>query len=173
MFRGGLKRSVFLGLVAGLLMTGSAAFSEVSGQIPKEPVKWSVQAELPGGPLKPGDHFLVRLTAKIEEGWHLYSLEQAEGGPVPTRISVPAGQPFAQDGAIESSEPKSAMDPNFNLTTQYYEEEATFTVPVKVAANAPAGDPEVIISVGFQTCSDQLCLPPRTVKLGTAVTIVR
>jgi thiol:disulfide interchange protein DsbD len=173
MFRGGLNRSAFLGLMAGLLMTGSVTFSGVNSQLPKEPVKWSIQAELPGSPLKPGDRFLVHLTAKIEDGWHLYSLEQEEGGPVPTRITVPAGQPFAQDGAISSAEPKSAMDPNFNLLTQYYEEEATFTVPVKVVANAPAGNPEVIISVGFQTCSDQLCLPPRTVKLGAAVTIAR
>ncbi len=173
MVRDGLVGLVCLGLAAVVMATGSGTVSGVCGQIPKEPVKWSIQPSLPEHPLKPGDQFPVNLTAKIEEGWHLYSLDQTEGGPTPTRISVPAGQSFAQDGAIASAEPKSAMDPNFNLMTHYYEEGADFTVPVKVATNAAAGKASVTISVGFQTCSDELCLPPKTVKLSTEVTVVR
>ncbi len=173
MVRGGLMGLACLGLAVIFAATGSGTVSGVWDQIPKEPVKWSIQPSQPEQPLKPGDQFQVHLTAKIEEGWHLYSLNQAEGGPTPTRISVPAGQPFAQDGNIASAEPKSAMDPNFNLITHYYEEEAAFTIPVKVAANAAAGKANVTVSVGFQTCSEELCLPPKTVRLSTELTIVR
>lgn len=163
-----------LKLCAGLaLCIGTGAVADSSIQLPAEPIKWSIKAASPENPLKPGARFFLELTARIEEGWHLYALEQAEGGPVPTRIAIPAGQPFGISGAIESGEPISTMDPNFGLMTQYYEEQAIFNVPVKVEANAPGGTPEVRVDVTFQSCTKDLCLPPKTVKLGAHVDIVR
>jgi thiol:disulfide interchange protein DsbD len=171
MSKSSLKRTVILTLGAALVVFIAANRAEVPGQVPKEPVKWSMKASLPDKPLKPGDRFDLQLTATIDEGWHLYSLEQEEGGPTPTRIVMPSDQPFEQAGAIESSEPKTAMDPNFNLVTQYYEDTASFTIPVKVAATAPAGKSQVKVNVSFQTCNDELCLPPKTVKLAVDVSV--
>ncbi len=173
MLQCGHKKMAVSTLVVISLCIGAGIVLGISNQIPKEPIKWSAKATLPDHPLKPGEQFSVELTARIEEGWHLYSLDQAEGGPTPTRILLPTDQPFEQDGAIDSAEPKSAMDPNFNLLTQYYDEQAIFTVPVRVAVNAPAGKSEVRVNVSFQTCSNELCLPPKTVKLGVAVNIAR
>jgi DsbC/DsbD-like thiol-disulfide interchange protein len=173
MLQRGLKKRVGSALVFISLWIGVGVVLGISNQIPKEPIKWSIKATLPDHPLKPGEQFFLELTARIEEGWHLYSLEQGEGGPTPTRILMPTDQPFGQSGAIDSAEPKTAMDPNFNLLTQYYEGQAIFTVPVKVAVNAPAGKSEVRVNVSFQTCSDELCLPPKTVKLGVEVNIAR
>ena len=173
MLHRGHKMVAVSALVAISLCIGASAVLGISSQIPKEPIKWAVKATLPDHPLKPGEQFSLELTATIEEGWHLYSLDQAEGGPTPTRILMPADQPFAQDGSIDSAEPKSTMDPNFNLLTQYYEEQAIFRVPVKVAVNAPAGKSEVRVNVSFQTCNDELCLPPKTIKLGAEVNIAR
>ncbi len=165
----GLKLGLGTALATLALWTGIPG---VSRQIPKEPVKWSIRVITPDPTLKPGAQFTVELTAGIENGWHLYSLEQEEGGPLPTRIVIPADQPFVAGGTIESAEPKSEMDPNFNLMTHYYEEQAVFSVPVKVAAHAAAGKSEVRINVSFQTCSNELCLPPKTIKLGVEITIV-
>ncbi len=173
MLHHGLKKMVSSALLVICLWIGAGAVPGISNQIPKEPIKWSIKATLPDHPLKPGEQFFLELTARIEEGWHLYSLEQAEGGPTPTRIFMPADQPFGQNGPIDSAEPKTAMDPNFNLMTQYYEGQAIFTVPVKVAASAPAGKSEVRVNVSFQTCSDELCLPPKTVKLAAGINITR
>jgi thiol:disulfide interchange protein DsbD len=166
---GSISNTAALGAVFVGLITGIAAGS--AEQIPKEPIRWSISASLPDKPLKAGETLKLRLTAKIEEGWHLYSTEQAEGGPTPTRIALQEGQPFEQTGAIESSEPKVAMDPNFNLLTEYYEEQAHFTIPVKVAASATSGKTEARVNVTFQTCNDQLCLPPKTVKLAVEVNL--
>jgi hypothetical protein len=63
------------------------------------------------------------------------------------------------------------MDPNFNLMTQYFEGGATFTMTLKPVATAPSGKTDVKVNVTFQTCSDQLCLPPKTVKLTAAVNV--
>ncbi len=158
---------------AALLGLGASYAAAVQGRIPNEPVKWSVKANLPDKPLKAGDPFSLQLSAKIEEGWHLYATEQAEGGPTPTRIVLPSDQLFKQAGPIESSEPKSAMDPNFNVVVEYYEDEASFAVPVDVSPKAAPGISEAKLDVSFQTCNDRLCLPPRTVKLTLEVDIAR
>ncbi len=41
------------------------------------------------------------------------------------------------------------------LETQFYEEEATFGLPLVIAANAPAGKQEVKVNVSFQTCNGE------------------
>ena len=171
MVKCGTKTAAILVALAVSLLWIAAAHGRSPQQIPKEPIKWSLKATLPDKPLKAGDRFSLQLTATIEPGWHLYSTDQAEGGPTPTRIAIPSGQPFEQDGAVESSAPKEAMDPNFNLMTQYYEEQALFVVPVKIATKAPAGKTEVKVNVSYQTCNEELCLPPRTVKLSAPVNI--
>jgi len=142
-------------------------------QIPKEPIKWSMQVSPPEGQVKAGEKFTIQLNAKIDEGWHLYAIDQEEGGPIPTRILMPAEQNFEQAGGIESSEPKTAMDPNFNMMTHFYEEQASFVIPVQAAANAAAGKTEVKVNVSFQTCNDELCLPPKTVKLSVPLNVWR
>ncbi len=158
-------------LLLSAVLSVSATVAGHSLQIPKEPVQWSVRAELAGEPLKAGDKFVLHLTAKIADGWHLYSTEQEEGGPIPTRIVLPPDQPFEKDGPIASLEPKTAFDPNFNLMTAYFEETAVYSIPMKVSATAAAGASEARVNVSFQTCNDQLCLPPKTVKLAVKISL--
>ena len=148
-----------------LLMTGAAA------QEVENPITWSLKASIPASAPKPGDKFTVLLTAKIAEGWHLYSPEQQPGGPIPTRITLPADQPFKLADTIDLPDPRTEMDPNFNLETQFYEEEATFGLPVVVATNALAGKQEVKVNVSFQTCNGQRCLPVKVVKLEMEIKI--
>jgi len=154
-------------IVSGLMVSAAG----IRTQIPKEPVKWSMKSTSPDQPIKRGESFTLQLTATIEPGWHLYSTDQEEGGPTPTRIALASDQPFEQVGGIASTEPKTTMDPNFNLMTQYFEGGATFTMTLKAAAAAPLGKTDVKVNVTFQTCSDQLCLPPKTVKLAAAVNV--
>ena len=163
-------RGRLAGVVVSIAMFLSFAAAHPE-QVAKDPIQWAVRAIMPEKPLQPGDTFKVELLASIEAGWHLYSTDQTEGGPIPTRISLPPDQPFKLAGAIESSEPKTAMDPNFNLMTEYYEEQAAFWIPVKVAADAAAGKSQFRVQVSYQTCNDQLCLPPKTVKLALEVTL--
>lgn len=135
------------------------------------PVKWSLKADAPNAPLKTGEVFRIQLTAEIEDGWHLYSIEEIERGPRPTRISLAADQPFELADSVEAPEPQTAFDENFGVSTQFYEHSVTFTLPVTVAANAPAGKRKLIVQSRYQTCTDKLCLPPKLVKTEIEVEI--
>ncbi len=153
-----LKQSVL-----GALLLGSLAFV-VSAQIPN-PVNLS--AQLDPNPVKAGQSAKVVITAKIDKGWHLYSLTQPPGGPRPTRITIDETGPFKADGKPTQPKPKVAADPNFSLPgqpfmTETFDGQAVFTLPIKVAADAPVGAQKLIVKFYFQVCDDQQCLPPRT-----------
>jgi thiol:disulfide interchange protein DsbD len=124
------------------------------------PIVWSlkiVKANASGGPI------IAEMTAKIEDGWHLYSLAPIDNGPKPTRITLPANQSFELAGEIEAPDPFVGVDPNFGLEVEYYEESVTFKLPLKRRADR-SGD-KLLVEARYQACTNQLCLPPKTVKL--------
>ena len=41
--------------------------------------------------------------AELDQGWHLYALDQPEGGPIATTIKVTEGKQFTIDGQIRVS----------------------------------------------------------------------
>ena len=122
------------------------------------PVVWSLKAGA-----TPSGAITAELTAKIEDGWHLYSLKPITDGPRPTRIAVPADQAFELAGDIEAPDPFVGTDPNFGIELEYYEESVTFKLPLKRRAGAD-GD-KLLVEARYQVCTSQLCLPPKTVKL--------
>lgn len=121
--------------------------------------------------VKPGGKARILITAKIEPTWHLYSMTQPPGGPRATRITLEDGMPLTIDGNIQQPKPTVAPDPNFTIPgqppfmTETFEREAIFIIPVKIAADAPAGPQKFIVKFYFQACDDHQCLPPRTRKI--------
>ncbi len=52
----------------------------------------------------------------------------------------------------QQPKPHVAFDPNFEMNTETFEGEVTFTVPVKVAADAAPGPHKIVVKVTFQAC---------------------
>ena len=146
--------------VAWLLIFSGAARAQ-------NPVRWAIKVNAPAT-LKAGDKFTAQVTAQIAPGWHLYSITQGAGGPIPTRITVPDGQPFKLAGNVSGPRPRVQMDPNFEINTETHEGSATFSTPL-VVADASTGAQQLNINVRFQACDDTKCLPPRTLKLNAPV----
>jgi thiol:disulfide interchange protein len=134
----------------------------------QNPVSWSAATK--ATKVKPGETFKVEMVARMEEGWHLYSVDQPPP-PIATRLTVPAGQPFTLAGAVDAPAPRVAFDQSFGINTELYEESATFTLPVKAAADAPGGKRQVKVQAYYQTCNNQFCLPPKTVPLEVTVEV--
>ena len=133
----------------------------------ENPITWKLKAETPGRPLKPGDTFTAQLTAQIEAGWHLYAANQEPGGPRPMRITLPAEQSFKLAGAVESPPSRRALNENFGIETSFYQNSATFTLPVQVAGDSRPGRHQLRVNAYFQTSNDRLSLPPKTVQFVT------
>ncbi|MDQ3750373.1 MAG: thioredoxin family protein [Acidobacteriota bacterium] len=134
----------------------------------QNPTKWSLESDAKGKTFKKSETFKAKLKAEIEDGWHLYAVEQPEGGPFPTKITLADNAPFTIDGKIESANPIVKPDLNFlvddkPLETKFFEKQAEFTLPIKTASEANAD--ALAVNVRFQVCNDTLCLPPKTVKV--------
>ena len=78
----------------------------------------------------------MAITAVAEEEWHVYSVTQGPGGPVPTTIAIAARPPFARAGAIRGPDPVTAFDPNFEIKTETYDGTFTLILPMRLAADA-------------------------------------
>lgn len=139
-------------------------------QGPDPVVQWSVKIA-PSKPLKAGQIVKASLNAKIEEGWHVYSITQAPGGPMKTEITVPAGQAITLAGPVTGPTPQTAYDSNFEINTEFYENSATFNVPLGIDRSANSGPVKGTIDVRFQTCNERLCLPPATTHVPVTMTI--
>jgi thiol:disulfide interchange protein DsbD len=164
-----MNRYLLPTLLTSLLLGGSlvSAFSPAQ----ENPIKWSLAVESAKQAFKVGDKFTAQLTAQIDEGWHLYSLEEVPNGPRPTRITLLADQPFELSGDIEQPVPIIKHDENFGVETQYFEESATFNLPVKITAAAKPGSTSLTVQTRYQVCNERLCLPPKAVKVEVAVEI--
>jgi DsbC/DsbD-like thiol-disulfide interchange protein len=139
---------------------------------PPDPVTWKLQP-VPAVPVKAGARIAVKLQATVQEGWHLYGLKPMPEGPIPTRIWLAEGQPFALAGAIQAPDPQVMQDPSFGMEVELYEGEAIFTLPVKVAAGVGSGQQVLVVTASYQSCNAKLCLPPKSVKAEVPITIAR
>ena len=151
---------VYLPLIL-FLFFNSASFAQ-------NPTKWTLESDAKGKSLKQDESFRAELKAEIEDGWHLYAVEQPAGGPFPTKITLPENAAFLIVGKIESLKPIVKADPNFPvdgkpLETKYFEKQVVFTVPLKSSADSKGDD--LAINVRFQVCNDKVCLPPKIVKV--------
>ena len=117
-----------------------------------------------------GGRGTAKISASIGGGWKMYSITQGAGGPIPTRITLADG-PFAL-GRITGTRPVVKNDPNFGINTETYSGSATFNVPFTVNADAPQGESTLNINVRYQVCNDTVCLPPRTLKVASALTVL-
>jgi len=160
---------VSLGLAA---LSGVALHGEAMAQTPggADIVSWTVSAQSADN-VKAGSKVDLTLRGVVENGWHVYGLEQPKTGPIPLRVTVDPGEVAAADGMVAASAPEKVFDPSFKLDTQYYERPFTVTVPVRVAANASPGPHQIPVSVRFQTCNGKICHPPKTARLSVPINV--
>lgn len=162
---------IAIALVAASGVFAWAFHARAQESAPK-PVQWSAKFASSASALHPGAKVTLNLTANIDSGWHVYAVSQPPDSPViATEISVPARQPIALSGDISAPQPISRMDPTIGKQTDFYENSASFTLPLKVDKKARPGKHSFEVDVRFQACSSRLCLPPRTEKIETPVSI--
>src|SRR5215208_5126448 len=136
----------------------SAAFS-------LRPVRWSLVGGSSARAVASGRTVPIVLEAEIAKGWHLYSLTQKPGGPIPLRLQLLGGTDLIVRGVIKAPKPVRVFDRNFGIETETYSGNPSFTIPVGVPGRTLTGIRRFQIAARYQVCSDKLCLPPRTDKL--------
>jgi thiol:disulfide interchange protein DsbD len=147
--------------IASLLLPALAVLCFASGEAKvKPPVEWRIKAA-PTKPIKPGGKFTVTIAGQIDPGWHLYALEEPQGGPVATEIALAEDDP-ADLLHVDEGKPKVLPDPLFDKPTGYFESAAEFTLHLQAPKTAAPGGRSLHVLVRYQSCNDKVCLPPHT-----------
>ena len=131
------------------------------------PIRWTLELEPAAAP--PGATVLGRLTAKLEPGWHLYSLSTPRP-PIATTIAL-AGTGAVAETKVYTPSPSRKFDPNFGVETETFDKETVFLLAIRLAGQAAAGDVELTAQVRYQACTDKLCLPPVRRTAGAKLTV--
>jgi thiol:disulfide interchange protein len=118
-----------------------------------EPVRWNLStAALDDGKWR------LDFTAKVDDGWAIYSQESFGDGPIPTTIELDsAGNGTAVGKATETGpDMHEGMDDMFGIKVRKYKGTAIFSQVVEVKDPAQA----VLGTVHFMTCDDSKCIFP-------------
>lgn len=136
-----------------------------------KPVIWGVAKRTV--PVAPGSVAQVTIYAGIQPGWHVYSLTQKPGGPVPLRIQVGRAPDLSLAARIEGPLPKMEFDRNFGVPTEKYLGKVSFMIPIRVDGSAHPGPRQLQISARYQACSETLCHPARTERMSVVLNVQR
>ncbi|WP_295654204.1 protein-disulfide reductase DsbD N-terminal domain-containing protein [uncultured Mucilaginibacter sp.] len=124
------------------------------------PVKWSYAAKKTGT-----NEATVYFKATIEPGWHIYSLNVGEGGPIKTDFTFSSSKDFTLVGKVTEPTPVTRFEKAFNMNVSYFENSVIFQQKIKLkkAATTVKGKLE------YMTCNDQKCLPPEDIDFSVDV----
>ncbi|MCF4101315.1 thioredoxin family protein [Gillisia sp. M10.2A] len=126
-----------------------------------DPVKWDAKLEKQNDSI-----YKIIFTATIEKGWHMYSQEVGEDGPIPTTFTY-TSSPETYELIQETKEPniEAVFDDVFGMDIKYFEDEAVFTQLIKVIDATSIIEAEV----EFMACDDSRCLPPEVVPFQISI----
>ena len=100
--------------------------------------------------------------ATIDDGWHVYSTELGDDGPIEATFNVEKMEGAELVGKLTPvGKVIKKMDKLFNMELKYFEKEATFIQ--KIRFTKPQYDIDCYLEYG--ACSDASCMPPSEVVL--------
>ncbi len=137
-----------------LLLTFS--FSTLQAQI-LEPVKWTTTVEK----VSETEYDLISV-ATIDKGWHLYSQNVPEDGPIPTTFTYTTDEGYELLGKTLEDKGHTVDDPVFMMKIKFFEDKAEFRQRIKILNK----DLSLVKGeVEFMACDDKQCTPPNYVDL--------
>lgn len=108
---------------------------------------------------------IVLIKATIDEDWHVYSINQKEGGPIKTTITFSPSKEFSLVGKTTEPLPITKYEKSFSMNVSYFENSVVFQQKVKLKAKQTT----VKGKIEFMTCNDQKCLPPEDIDFTVAI----
>ena len=144
-------------ILFSLFLVFTTAFSQIH-----DPVTWKTSVEKISG-----NEYNLIIRAEIESGWHLYSQNVPENGPIPTTFKFEKDpSKFELVGKTLEDEGHEVYDDVFQMQIKYFEESAVFKQKIKVLTQEPFTIKGVL---EFMVCDDTNCLPPTEVEYSFAL----
>jgi thioredoxin:protein disulfide reductase len=152
--------SVRLLTIAFLALTGFVLIASAqNGPFPPAASVVQPQAYVSLAPVPRGHAFEIAVVAKITPGFHVNAHVPSEEYLIPTKVTaeLPPGVVL-----VETTYPRGVMRAFRFSKTPLRVYENSFTVLMKLRTNgsAPLGPQKIALTIGYQSCNQDACLPP-------------
>ena len=128
----------------GLYLPGAAQI--------RQPVKWTVESKQ-----VKKNVYEIKATGTIRTGWHIYDLQEYDGGPNLTVFSVSGDAIQAEGPARITSKVDRAYDDVFGMEIGTCEGPVTIVQKVSTLQEGPC---DVNVKIEWQACNSGNCMPP-------------
>ena len=142
--------------IASILLLLTALTTVAFAQM-VEPIHFSAQLKTSST-----DEAEIIFTAKIDKGWHLYSTELGEDGPISASFHI-----NKMDGAqtvgklMPRGKEVSQFDNMFGMKLRFFEGTGSFVQKIKFTK----ANYDIDCYLEYGACNDEMCLPPSQIAL--------
>ncbi len=142
-------------VIATLLLTVTFVRAQIL-----TPVKWAYAAK------KINDkEAVIYLKATIDKGWHIYSQNVKEGGPVKTNFAFTRSEDYSLTNKTSEPRPKKKYEKAFEMNVTYFDNTVVFQQRIKLNKNKAV----VKGTLTYMACSNRECLPPEDLEFSVAL----
>lgn len=124
------------------------------------PVKWSYAAKK----INKTEAVLL-IKATIDNGWHIYSSQQKDGGPIKTSFTFTPSKDYALNGLLAEPKPLTKYETTFKMNVSYFEKSVIFQQKIKLKKDQTA----IKGTLEYMSCNDHECLPPEDIDFSIPV----
>ena len=117
-----------------------------------DPVRWSYSARNIGE-----DEAELVFTAKLDDGWHLYSQYTDPNGPLAIEFNFTPGNDYQRIGKVQEPTPHEEMDEIFQCVVKSFSGNVVFRQKIKRQSFKAF---TVKGTVSYQLCNDGSCIAP-------------
>lgn len=116
-----------------------------------DPVKWSYGAKKTAK-----NEAVIFLKATIDDGWHIYSTRQKDGGPVKTTFTFTPAADYVLVGKLTEPAAITHYEKSFEMAVHYFEHTVIFQQKIHLKK----GEATIKGNLEYMVCNDHQCLPP-------------
>lgn len=171
-----MPRLVFLVILSIILLSTDPSITEGQpsikpAKLAKDKHKITVQTKLAHNSLHAGSTSMAALIVSVREGWHINSSNPGDENMIETTVDLDS------TGILDSVQihfpPGFAKQFEFSESPiEVYEGVVHMLLKFRVGASVKAGKYPIYARIGYQACSDNICLAPTTVSAEFMVHVV-
>jgi thiol:disulfide interchange protein DsbD len=151
-----------------LLVALAALWAIALSPVRAQDKKLTVRAEFAPASAAPGQEVTLRVSLKIDEGWHVYGRDEEIGEP--PRLELPADAPLAAVGPTVL--PVGKLHETAGIESHWVTGVAVLEQRMRVPDGA-AGALSLRGVVHYMVCDESTCLPPDSDPFAATLTVVR
>ena len=133
-----------------------------NGTFAQSPKPVKVEIRLSEDRVTAGDQLILITTVTLDEGWHIYAINEKIDGPIATVIDVAGSGIIRSVGKTREPTPIKKYDSGFQKDTYFHEGIVVFETPIELDPLIIPGSNTLNASVLYQACNASLCLPPKS-----------